>query len=286
MDQRIVAACRSQASCYNVPAAHVLAFVEVESNGKAFDNTAGQNRALIRYEGHYLYRRIKSNSEALAFAMNAGLAARKWGVVTNPRDQGERYEMLERAVALCVEYKFPRDLAFECVSIGLGQVMGAHWADLDYPSAEAMLDEAHDETTGQDIEDQIEMMMRFLKANHLIDDLQRGDWVPLARSYNGSDYAANEYDTKLAAAAEKWAGGPLATEYPTLRVGDSGLMVDDLQDKLMDLNYHNGKKDGEFGSLTRASVLAFQANNNLSIDGIAGPATWRSLERAKPRIKT
>ena len=40
----------------------------------------------------------------------------------------------------------------------------------------------------------------FLKANGLISKLQRHDWAGFARGYNGSAYAKNQYDTKLAVA--------------------------------------------------------------------------------------
>lgn len=60
-------------------------------------------------------------------------------------------------------------------------------------------------------------------------------------------------------------------------------MVLDLQDQLARLGYFAGKKDGEFGPLTRAAVLAFQADNGLDADGICGNRTWAALKDAKPR---
>jgi hypothetical protein len=45
-------------------------------------------------------------------------------------------------------------------------------------------------------------MMNFIEHNGLMDELRRGDWRGFARRYNGSGYAANSYDTKLAAAAK------------------------------------------------------------------------------------
>ncbi len=47
---------------------------------------------------------------------------------------------------------------------------------------------------------QLKAMGMFLKANGLISKLQRHDWAGFARGYNGSAYAKNQYDTKLAAA--------------------------------------------------------------------------------------
>lgn len=69
----------------------------------------------------------------------------------------------------------------------------------------------------------------------------------------------------------------------TVRDGDRGAMVLDLQDQLARLGYFAGKRDGEFGPLTRAAVLAFQADNGLDQDGICGNRTWAALKEAKPR---
>lgn len=69
----------------------------------------------------------------------------------------------------------------------------------------------------------------------------------------------------------------------TVREGDRGAMVLDLQDQLARLGYFAGKRDGEFGPLTRGAVLAFQADLGLEADGIAGNRTWSALREAKPR---
>lgn len=68
-----------------------------------------------------------------------------------------------------------------------------------------------------------------------------------------------------------------------LRFGDKGLEVKILQSELKELDYHTGAIDGHFGPLTRAAVLAFQADNYLVTDGIAGPATWEAINEAAPR---
>lgn len=69
----------------------------------------------------------------------------------------------------------------------------------------------------------------------------------------------------------------------TVRAGMRGAMVLDLQDQLARLDYFAGAKDGEFGPLTRAAVLAFQADAGIEVDGVVGPETWTALEHASPR---
>lgn len=70
---------------------------------------------------------------------------------------------------------------------------------------------------------------------------------------------------------------------PVLRFGARGVAVAELQTDLAGLGYFSGRIDGIFGPLTRASVLAFQADNGLATDGIVGRNTWLELEIALPR---
>lgn len=79
--------------------------------------------------------------------------------------------------------------------------------------------------------------------------------------------------------------GDVATNRPLLRAGSKGAFVLDLQDQLHRLGYHLGKRDGHFGDITRASVVAFQADNGMVIDGVVGARTWAALETARPRPK-
>lgn len=68
-----------------------------------------------------------------------------------------------------------------------------------------------------------------------------------------------------------------------LRKGSKGLPVELLQRRLVELGYHVGDKYGHFGRLTRAAVLAFQADNHLVTDGIVGPASYEALADAESR---
>jgi peptidoglycan hydrolase-like protein with peptidoglycan-binding domain len=52
---------------------------------------------------------------------------------------------------------------------------------------------------------------------------------------------------------------------------------------LSKLNYHLGAIDGQFGSITRAAVLAFQANQGLPTTGVVDAATKAALMTAGPR---
>ena len=66
----------------------------------------------------------------------------------------------------------------------------------------------------------------------------------------------------------------------SLRMGDSGSAVKDLQTKLKKLGYYNGTIDSTFGSGTYAAVRAFQKKYNLTADGVAGSETLKKLDSA------
>ena len=60
----------------------------------------------------------------------------------------------------------------------------------------------------------------------------------------------------------------------------------DLQQRLTDLGFWLGGRDGVFGESSRHAVVAFQKHAGLAPDGVAGPLTreaLRSAERPTPR---
>ncbi len=68
---------------------------------------------------------------------------------------------------------------------------------------------------------------------------------------------------------------------PTLRRGDSGPEVVELQKRLIEADYNGWQDtDGEFGFLLRQDVAHFQRDNDIEDDepGVYGPATRRALE--------
>lgn len=74
-------------------------------------------------------------------------------------------------------------------------------------------------------------------------------------------------------------GAPAAPSLPTLRRGDKGPEVRELQRKLNaldDLRYA-APSTGYFGWPTQIAVLMFQKEHSLTVDGIAGPKTWAKL---------
>ena len=66
----------------------------------------------------------------------------------------------------------------------------------------------------------------------------------------------------------------------TLRLGDSSSQVRALQIRLAELGDYTNTIDGAYGYGTRQAVLAFQKNNQLTQDGIAGQQTLEKLASA------
>ncbi len=65
----------------------------------------------------------------------------------------------------------------------------------------------------------------------------------------------------------------------TLRKGDKNSKVKKLQEDLIKLGYSLAPygADGSYGAVTEQAVRKFQADNKLSVDGIAGPATQNKI---------
>lgn len=79
-------------------------------------------------------------------------------------------------------------------------------------------------------------------------------------------------------ASKKWTGR-------TLRPGDKGQEVRDLQNMLVKKNFYpnikakNNSVDGHYGPNTQDAVKRFQLMNGLTRDGLAGQATYRALNK-------
>jgi peptidoglycan hydrolase-like protein with peptidoglycan-binding domain len=61
---------------------------------------------------------------------------------------------------------------------------------------------------------------------------------------------------------------------PTLRIGDRGDDVEDLQRMIPRFT---GEVDGDFGSITERNVIRYQVTRGLEPDGIVGQITWQAL---------
>lgn len=79
---------------------------------------------------------------------------------------------------------------------------------------------------------------------------------------------------------DKRRGNPACSTggYPQIQMGSRGAYVMIAQDDLNTLGYKTGGLDGIFGSNTQTAVRSYQQNKGLTVDGIIGCNTWRSLQ--------
>lgn len=176
----------------SVPA--VKAVATVESNGGGF---LPDGRVKVQYEPHAMYRQLARNfNRARAdkeLVAHPDLVAKKAGSYQSldkeDKDMNRAAQLIDRTSAL------------ESASWGAFQIMGYHWKTLQYTTLQGFI---NDQYTAAD---QLETFVRFILADpHLVKALRARDWATFARIYNGPGYAANKYDTKLAAAFKQYGG--------------------------------------------------------------------------------
>ena len=267
-DQATIRAIDKEARRLKVEPAVLQAVIEVESAGKVFALVKGKQEPLIRWEGHYFDRRLKGAERDEARRL--GLASPKTGAVPNPASQEARWALVTRAS------KINRQAALESFSVGLGQVMTAHWEALGFDTVDDLIKLAREDAAGQ-----VALVVRYIEKFGLADELQRKDFTGFARGFNGPGYAKGGYHTKMAAAYKRLSGkGAVSKATGMLRMGSKGARVRELQGLLIRAGYSVGAKgaDGDFGPATKDAVKAFQRAQKIAIDGVAGPETIRRLE--------
>lgn len=263
-DAEVIEEIRSVAAAERIEPAALLAVAEVESGGRAFTVVEGARRPVILYEYHVFYRNLPMAKRAEAVRRN--LARRRWKELPYKRTQSARYAQFARASEIDSE------AAAKACSWGVGQVLGENATAIGYPSAQALVAEAMSGVAGQ-----VRVMLAFIRANRLEDDLSARDWRGFARIYNGAGQV-EYYSGRLASAYRRHGGkGGPSRDDMLLRVGSKGPAVSELQTRLRQLGYYL-IIDGDFGPATERMVRAFQREVGLTVDGIAGPRTFAGIE--------
>ena len=76
---------------------------------------------------------------------------------------------------------------------------------------------------------------------------------------------------------------PAASLGISLEQGDEGNAVKAMQKRLKELGFYKATADGDFGSTTKAAVIAFQKANDISATGVATKATLNKLYSASAK---
>ena len=173
----------------NIEPAALKAVIDVEAAGEGFDK---QGRPTILFEPHVFWDEL---GKIHYYTKRAELAKKHKGMLSPKWDKslyrvgGSSHDKLKIASDLHWE------AAHKSASWGLGQIMGFNAQKIGYATLKDFIDDMYESEAKQ-----LKAMGMFLKANGLISKLQRHDWAGFARGYNGSAYAKNQYDVKLAAA--------------------------------------------------------------------------------------
>lgn len=176
------------------------ALIEVETSGSGFDR---EGRIKMLFEPHKFYKHLRHDPAKRDQAVRAGLAYRNWGQQKYPKDS---YPRFERALEI------DPHAAWLSASWGMGQIMGENYALAGYNSVEDMV-----QAFAEDEDNHLEAMVNFVRSSGIDDDLRRienkirrkqsitiSDVVPIVRTYNGSGYARNQYDTRFLRALNRW----------------------------------------------------------------------------------
>lgn len=117
----------------------------------------------------------------------------------------------------------------------------------------------------------------YQRANNLqVDGIAGPQTQSNLRGGNSSSAPSN--NTSTPAQSKPAETKPSTPSSSTMRLGQRGSNVTDLQQQLRTLGYFNQNPTGYYGEVTRNAVREFQRTNGLSVDGIAGPATQSKLK--------
>ncbi|MEZ5996182.1 MAG: N-acetylmuramidase family protein [Hyphomonadaceae bacterium] len=169
----------------------LAAVAEVESG--PLGGFTQEGKPVILFERHLFSRKTNSQYDAT----HPTISNRTPGGY--PRTQAERWAQLEQAYALNPA------AALESASYGRFQVLGQNYPNLGLTNAHEYVSKL-----ARSERDQLEVFEGFVRANGLVDELQRKDWAAFASRYNGPGYAANRYDQKMAEAYARLKSTPIA----------------------------------------------------------------------------
>jgi hypothetical protein len=215
--------------------ASLWAVLSVETRGFGY---LRDKRPKILFERHIFAKRTQGRFSAA----NPDISNRTPGGYSGGAAE---YSRLSRAMAL------NRTAALESASWGLGQVMGFNAESLGYGDVEDMIDKFR---TSED--EQLDGCARFIRRNPpLHAAFQAHRWARVAFFYNGPNFAANHYDTKLADAHTTYTATLPAVD---IRAGQARLFYAGFDPKGI---------DGLPGPGTRTAIRAFETSKGLNQTG-------------------
>jgi len=183
---------RDAARSSGIEYAALRAVIEVECKGSGFNS---DGTPVILFEPHILWRELGK----VNYITKRGQLRDLFPDICRETWDRSVYNVRPQHQKLYVAAVLHWEAAHKSCSWGLGQVMGFNAASLGYKTTKEFVDAMHESEAKQ-----LDAMIRFIKVNGLLDELQRKDWAGFASKYNGPSYKTNKYDDKLAAAYRKF----------------------------------------------------------------------------------
>lgn len=101
----------------------------------------------------------------------------------------------EQHTRLSIASGFDRDAALQAASWGMFQIMGFNHAKAGHLTLQGFINAMY-----RDEPAHLDAFVALIKSFGLADELRDHRWADFAAGYNGQNYRANQYDTKIAAA--------------------------------------------------------------------------------------
>lgn len=163
--------------------AAIKAVAEVESAGGGF---LADGQPKILFERHYFHK------------LTGGKYSAKYPDISNPSPGGygkesQQHDKLARAAAL------DRNAALQSASWGKFQIMGANFKLAGFATLQLFINAMYESEAAH-----LMAFCNFIKNTGLLPALKAKNWAAFARGYNGSGYAKNRYDEKMAAAYKRY----------------------------------------------------------------------------------
>ena len=175
----------------NVEVAAIRAVAEVEAAGAGF---IADGRPAILYEAHIFHKETGGKHAGAKDRRGVALSSPTWNQSLYGATGAAQHNRYEDA------RKLNADAANKACSWGTFQILGQNFKACGFDNSQAFVDAMW--TGGASAH--LDAFVKFIQANKLDTALRNKQWATFARGYNGPGYAANKYDTKMAAAYSKW----------------------------------------------------------------------------------
>lgn len=186
-------------SC-EVAAIKAVYFIEAAGRGYLDDG-----RVKILFEGHRFWKNLKKAGIDCQYWLNkypnhSNVLYPTWDKRQYKGGKAE-WDRMSEVIQFCREMgDMTPTIALDSASYGSFQIMGENHSLCGYADSQEMLTKYNN---GGEAE-QLASFCRFIKSTHLDDELRDKNWAKFAQGYNGSQFALNKYDVKLAKAYDTY----------------------------------------------------------------------------------